>query len=179
LEWLQLSFILNNVFPHISPQWFHGMIKISVNQLDMGHVDCLEIFRKISFDYFSYFYEIDAKNDHFIVYQFYLSFLLWIRLIKRFSSFAEETIFYVDFGVFKEEFLESIHESLCLLFGSSWHVFELFKEKGSELIMRFESGSEGVDGLFFRLFLLKLLSFILNLFLFDHNFEGTKKMDWV
>lgn len=177
MVWLQLSLILNNVFPHIFPQRFHGMIKISVNQLDMGHVDCLEIFRKIGFDYLSYFYEIDAKNDHLIVYKFYLSFLFLVRLIKRFSSFAEETIFYVDFGVFKEEFLESIHESLCLLFGSSCHVFEFFKDKSSELIMRIESGSEGVDGLFFRLFLLKLFSFILNLFLFNHNFEGARKMD--
>lgn len=72
--WLQFSFIFNNVLPHVSPQRFHGMIKISVNQLDMRHVNCLKILRKISFDYFSDFYKIDAKNNHFIVYEFYLSF---------------------------------------------------------------------------------------------------------
>ena len=48
-----------------------------------------------------------------------------------------------------------------------------------ELIMWIQSGSERVNGLFFRLLVLKLLNFILNLFLFDHDLKDNGEwMGW-
>lgn len=141
----------------------------------MWHINRLKIFRQISFNNLSAFYEIDSKNNHLIVDKFYLLFQFLIWFVSRLSSFTEVTIFYVYFCIFKEELLKSIHEPFFLFFRSSFHIFELFKKKSMELVMRIKGGSKRFDCLFLSLFLFELLSLILDLFLFDHNKFG----NWV
>jgi len=145
------------------------MIKISVNQLDMWHIDCLKIFRKVSFDNLSAFNEVNSENDDFIINKFNWFFLFLIKFVRRLPSFAKVSIFYIDFSVFEEEFLKSIKKSFLFLLWSSFYIFEFFEEECMKLIMWVKRWCERVNCLFFSLFEFSLLNLILNLFLFEHD----------
>lgn len=135
----------------------------------MRHIDCLKIFRKVSFDNLSAFNEVDSKNNDLIINKFDWFFLFLIKSVRRLPSFAKISIFYIDFSVFKEEFLESIKKSFVFLLRSSFHIFELFEKKRTKLIMRVKWWCERVNCLFFSFFEFDLLSLILNLFSLEHD----------
>lgn len=92
----------------------------------------------ISFDNLPHFDKIDAEKNDLIIEGFNWVIDNFVGFVGGLSSFAEVTIFDIDFDVFKEELLESVHESFFFFLIGSWDVFELFEKKSIELLVGVE-----------------------------------------